>query len=146
MSRFRDFGPLPERAIWQGAAVLALDRRGRALMQLRDADEGVAAPAKWCCFGGGVEPGESVEAAARREFLEETGVDISSDVLIPLARFASTATKDGVLHLYRLERVLRPEDITLGEGAGFAFLTRDQLAKFDLISNLAEILADKYSF
>ena len=142
MSGFREFGPLPKEVSWQGAAVLALDQHGRALMQLRDAHDDVAAPGKWCCFGGGVEPGESIDEAARREFLEETGVDISVDVLTPLVRFASTATKNGVLHLYRLERVLCPEEITLGEGAGFAFLTPGQLERFNLIDNLAAILAD----
>lgn len=31
---------------------------------------------KWNGFGGKVEPGESIEAAARREFIEETSSDI----------------------------------------------------------------------
>lgn len=33
---------------------------------------------KWLGIGGKVEPGETIEAAARREVLEEIGVDVSS--------------------------------------------------------------------
>ncbi|MHC1786968.1 MAG: NUDIX hydrolase [Christensenellales bacterium] len=51
-----------------GASVIALDGRDRMLLQLRS-DNGC-----WAYAGGSVELDEPVEAAARREFLEETGL------------------------------------------------------------------------
>ena len=140
MSGFHDIGPIPDPVIWRGATVLARDAEGRVLMQLRDDAPGVAAPGQWSFFGGAVEPGESLEAAARREFREETGIDISGDRLDPLARFASTALKGGVVHVFVLRRRLGAGDVRLGEGAGFAFLTRGQVERFDLIGTFRRVL------
>jgi phosphoheptose isomerase len=52
------------------AAVIVRDREGRILLERR-ADCGL-----WGVPGGRIEPGESVAAAARREILEETGLEI----------------------------------------------------------------------
>ncbi|MDU8928498.1 NUDIX domain-containing protein [Alisedimentitalea sp. MJ-SS2] len=142
MSGFRDIGVVPETVIWRGAGMLAHDEQGRVLMHLRDDLPGVAAPGLWSCFGGEVEPGETLEQAAKREFLEETGVDVSGDVIRPLCRFATIAHGGGVLHVFQLERPVAAQDIRLGEGAGFAFLNRDQLARFPLIANLRQAFSD----
>ncbi len=58
----------------RAARVVLLDPDGRVLL-LRHADAGPAAGhGSWYLPGGGILPFESVEAAARRELLEETGV------------------------------------------------------------------------
>ena len=51
--------------------VLLLDAADRLLL-LRNVDESGAG--FWCPAGGGIEPGETAEAAARRELHEETGL------------------------------------------------------------------------
>jgi 8-oxo-dGTP pyrophosphatase MutT (NUDIX family) len=53
-----------------GAAVLLVDSENRLLLMKRS-DSGC-----WGPPGGGTEPGERVEAAAKRETLEETGLQI----------------------------------------------------------------------
>jgi ADP-ribose pyrophosphatase YjhB (NUDIX family) len=53
-----------------GAAVLVLDEQDRLLMMKRS-DNGC-----WGLPGGGTEPGEVLEEAARRETLEETNLEI----------------------------------------------------------------------
>jgi 8-oxo-dGTP pyrophosphatase MutT (NUDIX family) len=52
--------------------VVLLRSDGAALLQLRDDEPSIADPGIWVFPGGHVEPGESLEAAAVREFLEET--------------------------------------------------------------------------
>lgn len=139
MSDFRTIGRLPDPVNWRGAAVMAFDGQGRALMQLRDNIEGIAAPGRWSLFGGAVEAGESLDTAARREFFEETGIDISHQALDPFFRFGSQARRDGIVHVFRLKAVIE-DQVQLGEGAGFAFLTRDQVEKFDVIENFRAAL------
>ena len=51
-----------------GVGVFILDDAGHLLLERRT-DNGL-----WCPPGGRVEPGESLEVAARREVLEETGL------------------------------------------------------------------------
>jgi len=54
-----------------GAAILVLDAQNRLLM-LKRSDSG-----SWGIPGGATEPGEVVENAARRETLEEAGIEIT---------------------------------------------------------------------
>lgn len=58
--------------IFVGANVVVLDDADRVLLQLR-ADTG-----DWGLPGGFMEPGESVEQTARREVLEETGLELGA--------------------------------------------------------------------
>ena len=48
---------------------------GSALFQLRDDKPGLRHAGMWVPPGGHCEPGESIEACARREFREETGYE-----------------------------------------------------------------------
>ncbi|HEY8945467.1 MAG TPA: NUDIX domain-containing protein [Polyangiaceae bacterium] len=54
------------------ARVLLIDGRGRVL--LLEAQERSSGHRWWVAPGGGIEPGETFEAAARRELYEETGL------------------------------------------------------------------------
>lgn len=53
--------------------VVLIDRDGQVLQQQRDGKAGIPYPGRWSIPGGAVHAGENVEAAARREILEETG-------------------------------------------------------------------------
>src|SRR5689334_9608515 len=53
------------------AAALLVTGDGRYLMQLRDDIPTIMLPDHWSLFGGSVDPGETVEAALRRELMEE---------------------------------------------------------------------------
>lgn len=58
--------------IMVGAAILITDPQGRLLLLCR-ADNGC-----WGIPGGAMEPGETLEDAARRETLEETGLKVGA--------------------------------------------------------------------
>lgn len=59
-----------------GASIIVEDSQGRILMQQR-ADDG-----NWSYPGGRVEVGETVEAAARREVFEESGLQVGEMELL----------------------------------------------------------------
>lgn len=54
------------------AGIVLLDNEGRVLL-IRRGDDG-----NWCIPGGVVEPGETIEEAAIREVLEETGLIVDN--------------------------------------------------------------------
>ena len=61
------------RAPRPASRILLVDGEGRVLLfRFTPADR----PPLWCTPGGAVDPGESYEAAARRELWEEVGLDV----------------------------------------------------------------------
>ena len=73
--------------------VVVVVRDGRFLMIKRA--EGILAGGAWCFVGGGIEPGESQEAAVRREFFEEVG-----GVAQPVRKIWEFRRSDGKLLLH----------------------------------------------
>ncbi|HET9648696.1 MAG TPA: NUDIX domain-containing protein [Microlunatus sp.] len=66
--------------------VILIDpNEGRTLL-FEDSDPGVEGSRWWVTPGGGIDPGESLQQAAVREVLEETGCELEEDRLIgPIA-------------------------------------------------------------
>lgn len=113
------------------AAALLVTPDGRYLMQHRDDVPHILLPGHWACFGGAIEPGESPEAAMRRELLEEIEFR---------AREVRDFTEMQVLfpldpprwdHMYFFEVPILAADIeaiVLHEGQGKALFTPEALA------------------
>jgi 8-oxo-dGTP pyrophosphatase MutT (NUDIX family) len=119
-------GPLtPGNAV---AAVIVLDDR-KYLMQLRDQKPGIFYPGHWGLFGGGIDTGESPEAALRRELEEELRLTASS------VRYLTELTFDygrfGRISRYFYETQVNASSLvglTLREGVEMcAFLASDIL-------------------
>jgi 8-oxo-dGTP pyrophosphatase MutT (NUDIX family) len=67
------------------AAILQVENQ--YLLQLRDNKRGIFFPGHWGCFGGGVEPDESLAQALTRELNEELGLDVDASVARYFTRF-----------------------------------------------------------
>lgn len=80
-----------------GAAVLALTEDNRALLVKRAVDP---AQGSWCLPGGFIEVGETPQAAAGRECLEESGFTVEIGRLIDVFYYEDYRGS-GVLILYR---------------------------------------------
>jgi 8-oxo-dGTP pyrophosphatase MutT (NUDIX family) len=67
--------PFPANPVRVVGGVVLLREDNAALLQWRDNKPGLNAAGLWVFPGGHCEPGESLEAGARREFREETGYE-----------------------------------------------------------------------
>ena len=61
--------------------------RGDKLLILNRVGEKGAVSNDWCIPGGHVDPGETFLQAAKRELFEETGIDMSEELLTPVGKY-----------------------------------------------------------
>lgn len=59
------------------ASVVIISGDGKILMGRKDPSKGGVYPDAWHIPGGGIDEGETLETAARREALEEVGIDLT---------------------------------------------------------------------
>ena len=120
------------------ACVIFWDKHHRVALQLRDSFETTPAPGQWGTFGGQIESGETPLDAAIRETHEELGILLTPADLSP---HAIAASPRGVrLYSHICTRTIEPAEITLQEGAGFAFLTRTQIKTLPVLPAVQTLL------
>ncbi len=135
----------PSRA---GACVIELDRWGRVLLQLRDADLPAARfPGHWSLPGGMLLPGESPDAAAFREFEEETGHLLENLRLFRVYRREAglpTALVD-VQHVYYIDADIDEAMLDVNEGQAFRYFTPTETETLTVPPHTHTILDDFFS-
>lgn len=132
----------PHRA---GVGVIEIDRWGRVLLQLRDADlPPERYPNQWSIPGGLIEAGEAPDAAAFREFEEETGHMLDYLKLFRLYRREPDlpASLTDVYHVYYIDADIDEDRIVVGEGQAFRYFAPDELGALDMPVHARKVLAE----
>lgn len=121
----------PHRA---GVSVIEIDRWGRILLQLRDADlPPERYPAMWAPPGGLIHAGESPDAAAIREFEEETGHLLEQLRLFRVYRKADLAgLLVDVQHVFYVDADIDEALIEAREGQAFRYFGPDELGSLPM--------------
>lgn len=156
--------PEPQLQTWMSIAmVLLVEPGGRALLQHRD-DDAHYAPGKWALPGGSMEVGETPEEAARREVLEETGLEINGPLKL-FAYYVSYADTNNTWHAVdSLEaaeaanpRIIREayiffagtnarqEEVVLGEGQAMVFHAPEAALALDLGNTARRVLPEFFA-
>ena len=120
------------------SSVALVDRRGWILFQERD-EHPVIDPEKWGFPGGGVEDGETFEAAAYRELAEETGVRLEG---VACSSSASSSVDCGEcgdcpVAIYAGSVDLTDDDIECHEGRQMVFVEPTRALGLDLTASAA---------
>lgn len=120
------------------AAILLLPD-GRYVLQRRDDKRGIFFPGHWSLFGGALEPGESDEAALRRELVEELAFDARDRPLAYFTRFDFDLGFAGLAPIYRtfFEVTISEEEFAacrLSEGHSFAAMDWCEVLKLDRLT------------
>lgn len=128
-----------------GVGVIEIDRWGRVLLQLRDAHlPAERYPNQWSIPGGLIEEGEAPDAAAFREFEEETGQVLDNLEFFRLYRREPdlpTSLTD-VYHVYYIDADIDEDRIVVGEGQAFRYFAPDELAGVDVPVHARTVLAE----
>lgn len=127
------------------ALVGLLDSRGWLLLQERD-EHAPVDPNKWSLVGGGVEPDEAPAAAARRELVEETGIEC--DDLSALGSYELPCRFHGQDHvdLFTARMSLTDDDVECHEGRQMVFVDPVAVADLDLTDMTRALYKDVLSF
>ena len=114
--RLSEHGTGLDRAAWAaslpkvivGASMLFVDEDGKVLM----VRQSYRRDKKWSFPGGGVEEGEFPAQGARREALEEIGLDVNPGALLMVDWRPRDAERPPLIHYFYDGGTLTPEDIT----------------------------------
>ena len=127
---------------WVGIGVIAFDAEGRVLLAQRGKPPRAGL---WTLPGGAQHVGERAEAAARRELLEETGIEVGPLLLAAVVDAISQDEAGRVRFHYTIvdycarweSGIARPGD----DVAGIAWAAPEDLPIYDLTPDVLRVIA-----
>lgn len=124
------------------ATIIELDRWGRVLLQLRDNDlPANLYPGTWTLPGGRIHEGESPDAAAIREFEEETGRLLDEVRLFRVFRKANVPAQVAeAQHVYFVDADLDSAHLDCNEGVELRYFAPADLAAIPITPWTAPVL------
>jgi 8-oxo-dGTP pyrophosphatase MutT (NUDIX family) len=128
------------------SVIIFRNNEGKILLQFRDSNAPSQALA-WSFFGGTAEDNESPMDTLIREVDEELGLQVSSANTRLLAErhwISPNSGKEKMVYLYEGISVLDWADFVVREGAGAAFLTKDEILTIKNVSLLARTFIADY--
>lgn len=115
-----------------GNSVVIQDKNGKYLMQFRD-NNSKNNPLTWEFFGGVSKGDETVLEATVRELKEELGINVTEEELEVITKETIEGIDEALL---RYKKPIEWGEFKLNEGAGCAYLTKDELLKVVTISRV----------
>lgn len=113
-------------------AIAILHTPDRFLMQLRDNVPGIMYPGYWGFFGGHIDPGETPEAAVKRELLEE--ISYSPPIV---SEFRCYSNSQVIRHVFHAPLTVELDQLVLGEGWDMGLVTPDEIRAGECYSEKA---------
>lgn len=105
-------------------------KKQSVLLHLRDGNTKVN-PNKWAFFGGLSEGNEAPKQTFIRELKEELNIDIKEDEAIELCHYLNEELQT-YRYVFYVESDIELAEMTLGEGAGFDWVSLENLFEKDL--------------
>ena len=126
------------------AGVILFDDSNRVLLQKKTSDF-QPAPNAWLFFGGGIERGEEPLKAARREILEELGIEINPSFFMKTRYENMRSGRYGhdYTHVARFNIPLR--ELRLTEGAGMGLFEQYEILPLNMLKYQKRILRRFYT-
>lgn len=110
---------------------------GKYLLQMRDGTLGICNPLKWNFFGGTIEE-DDIQAAAAREMEEELAIKAEPTQFEKVGEL--TPKEGSIVHIVRYKYPVEWHGITVQEGAGAGFFTKDEILKIPITDATRKIV------
>ena len=104
-------------------------------------------PKKWCLFGGEVEEGETPLETITREMEEELGLKLEFEFFRKIDMYDKAVDgreRHGKQNVFFSRFYGRLAEISLSEGAGFAFFAKDEIHGLNMLERDRIVLMEYY--
>ncbi len=128
------------------SVAIIIDSQDRFLLQKKDSGYSLG-PNKWSLVGGNIEKDESEKDAIKRESREEIGIEFRDSEVRPYKKimFKGRLNRTDVEmehNIFIINFKANLSDVRVGEGAGFCFFEKRELASLNLILSSKQILEE----